>query len=90
LRLQPYPEILGFVPNQYDKRRAAHRQILSALPQQLESMKIPIFDAVRESTEFVNASGIGFPLQIYRPAHPANKDFTPIVSNLVNLIKKEN
>ena len=90
LRLQPYPEILGFVPNQYDKKRAAHRQILSALPQQLESMKIPIFGAVRESTEFVNASGVGFPLQIYRPAHPANKDFLPIVSNLVNLIKKEN
>ncbi|MDJ0600576.1 MAG: ParA family protein [Crocosphaera sp.] len=90
LRLQPYPEILGFVPNQYDKRRAAHRQILLALPHQLESMKIPIFDAGRESSEFVHASGVGFPLQIYRPAHPANRDFTPIVSNLVNLIKKEN
>lgn len=28
LRLNPQPEIVGFVPNQYDARRAAHRQIL--------------------------------------------------------------
>lgn len=88
LRLNPYPEILGFVPNQYNKNRAAHRQILTALPQQLESLEIPMFPAIRESAEFVNASGIGLPLHIHRPTHLANKDFNPIVSSLLQIINK--
>lgn len=90
LRLNPVPEILGFVPNQYDSKRAVHRQILSALPQQLELMNIQTFSPVRDSTEFVNASGQGLPLHIHRPSHPAKNDFDPIVTQLVNLIKSSN
>jgi chromosome partitioning protein len=87
LRLKPAPEILGFVPNQYDSKRAAHRQILAALPSQLESMNIKLFPPIRDSAEFVNSSGVGLPIHIYRPAHPAKNDFSPIVNQLVNLIK---
>ncbi|BAY66883.1 cobyrinic acid a,c-diamide synthase (plasmid) [Calothrix brevissima NIES-22] len=88
LRLNPTPEILGFIPNQYDARRSTHRQILAALPEQLEQMKIRAFSPIRDSAEFVNASGQGLPLHIYRPSHPAKDDFQEITSYLTNLIGK--
>lgn len=86
LRLKPTPEILGFVPNQYDARRAAHRQMLAALPSQLEQMNIHAFPEVRDSAEFVNACAQGLPLPIYRPSHPAKDDFKEIASKLADLI----
>lgn len=89
LRLNPQPEILGFVPNQYDSKRAAHRQILESLPTQLEQMNIRAFPAIRDSTEFVNASGQGLPLHVYRKIHPAVKDFKEITSYLAGKIGKE-
>ncbi len=88
LRLKPSPEIIGFVPNQYDSRRGAHRQMLAALPEQLEQMSIRTFSPIRDSAEFVNASGQGLPLHIYRPGHPAKDDFQEITSYLINLIGK--
>lgn len=78
LRLAPQPEILGFVPNQYDARRAVHRQMLEELPTQLEQMQIRAFEPIRDSAEFVNASGQGLPLHVYRKNHPALKDFREI------------
>lgn len=88
LRLNPTPEILGFVPNQYDVRRSTHRQMLAGLPEQLQHMKIRAFPAIRDSAEFVNASGQGLPLHIYRPSHPAKDDFKETTSHLVTLIGK--
>lgn len=86
LRLKPTPEILGFVPNQYDARRAAHRNLLEALPAQLEPMNIRAFEAIRDSAEFVNASATGLPLHLHRPAHPARRDFSAIAQQLIQLI----
>jgi chromosome partitioning protein len=86
LRLKPTPEILGFVPNQYDARRAAHRQMLAALPSQLEQMNIHAFSEIRDSAEFVNASGQGLLLAIHRPSHQAKDDFKEIASKLAALI----
>ncbi|WP_017654906.1 ParA family protein [Fortiea contorta] len=90
LRLKPQPEILGFVPNQFDSRRAAHRQMLSALPSQLEQMDIRAFPAIRDSAEFVNASGQGLPVHLYRPSHPAKDDFKEIAEQLQALIGNKN
>lgn len=87
LRLKPIPEILGFVPNQYDARRAAHRNLLEALPAQLESMNIQAFGVIRDSAEFVNASAVGLPIHLYRPAHPARTDFDAIAKQLMQIIK---
>lgn len=87
LRLKPEPKILGFVPNQYDQRLAIHRNILSQLIPQLEKLKIHTFNSIRFSSEFKNASGMGIPLHLYRPNHPACADFSPIVSKLVELLK---
>jgi chromosome partitioning protein len=87
LRLKPVPEVLGFVPNQYDARRATHRQILKSLPEQLAVMEIKAFNAIRDSAEFVNASGQGLPIHLYRPSHPAQKDFALITKSLVTLLE---
>lgn len=89
LRLKPQPEILGFVPNQYDMKRAVHRQLLESLPTQLEQMNIRVFPPIRDSAEFVNASGQGLPLHLYRPLHPALGDFKEIVKHLATLMGNE-
>ncbi|AFZ38300.1 cobyrinic acid ac-diamide synthase (plasmid) [Stanieria cyanosphaera PCC 7437] len=88
LRLRPIPEIIGFIPNQYNPRRAAHREILKALPEQLQEMNIQIFAPIRDSTEFVNASGQGLPLHLYRKTHPAVADFQPLVSQILKILGK--
>lgn len=90
LRLKPQPEIIGFVPNQYDARRAVHRQMLESLPVQLEQMNIRAFPPIRDSSEFVNASGQGLPLQLYRKNHPASADFKELASHLAALIANPN
>jgi chromosome partitioning protein len=86
LRLKPQPEIIGFVPNQYDAKRATHRQLLESLPAQLEQMNIRTFPAIRDSAEFINACGQGLPLHIYRPLHPALGDFKEIVKQVAGLM----
>lgn len=86
LRLKPQPEILGFVPNQFDAKRAAHRQLLESLPAQLKQMDIHAFPTIRDSAEFVNASGQGLPLHLYRPLHPALGDFKEIAKHVASLM----
>ncbi|NER93800.1 MAG: ParA family protein [Symploca sp. SIO1B1] len=88
LRLKPQPEVLGFVPSQYDKKRAVHRQLQESLPAQLEQMDIRAFPAIRNSAEFVNASGQGLPLRLHRPSHPALSDFRELTSHLAELMGK--
>ncbi len=87
LRLKSDPKILGFVPNQYEKNRAGQRQMLASLPEKLKEMNIHCFPPIRNSAEFVNASAAGLPLHLYRPGHPAVKDFQQIAEHLTQLIK---
>lgn len=87
LRLNPEPELLGIVPNQYDKDIAIHRNILSDLAPQLEQLQIPFFQPVRFSSEFKNASARGLPLHATRPGHSACKDFSPIIDAVMSLVE---
>ncbi len=89
LRLKSDPQLLGFVPSQYEKNRAAQRQILASLPEKLEEMNIHCFPPIRNSAEFVNASAAGLPLHLYRAGHPAVRDFHQIAEHLSQLIKAE-
>lgn len=92
LRLQPKPEILGFVPNQYDRRVAIHRTMLDELNPMLDNIGIQCFPPIRYSTEFKNASSQGIPLNLFRPTNPACNDFTPIMKalqKLINQLKEE-
>ena len=88
LRLKPQPKIIGIVPNQYDSRRAIHRNLLDQLKPLLEQLNIHCFEPIRFSTEFSNASALGLPLQIHRPKHPACKDFNSIKEAIIKEFKE--
>lgn len=86
MRLDPTPQMLGFVPTQYNKDEAQQKGLMATLPDVLKAQKIHCYPPLRYSREFKNASGRGIPLQIYKPAHPAGKDFFPICDDLEALI----
>ncbi|NJM48907.1 MAG: ParA family protein [Alkalinema sp. RU_4_3] len=87
LQLSPVPQVLGLVPSLYDKKRAMHRQYLEELPTIAEQLGINVYTHVPDSTEFINASAFGIPLQQHRGKHPANRAFDEIVADLSTLIK---
>lgn len=89
LRLSPYPQVLGIVPNQYRSEQAIHNEILNQLPtivQQLQMGNARCYPPIRFSYEFSNASGAGLPLHLYRKKHPALKDFAQITADVSALI----
>lgn len=88
LRLRPEPQILGILPNQYDRKQSTQRQLWDFLPQKLAQMKLRCYSPIRASAEFINASAAGLPLQLYRPNHPANQDFDEVVQDLAQLIRE--
>ncbi|HIK18923.1 MAG TPA: hypothetical protein IGS53_27065 [Leptolyngbyaceae cyanobacterium M33_DOE_097] len=88
LQLDPRPPILGLVPSLYDNSRAIHRQYLQQLPDVADQLGIKLYPHVRDSSEFKNASANGLPLQKYRPAHPANRDFEALANDLSKLVRK--
>jgi chromosome partitioning protein len=77
-----------------DRRKAkgiaAHWDNLELLAIALSQLNpaIHCFPPIRYSAEFINASGAMVPLQLYRPGHPAVKDFEPIVKQIATLIRK--
>lgn len=89
LRLNPYPKILGLIPTLFNKTRATHRDILKQIPSTLKDLGFGyrIYDPIRFSSEIERAAGLGLPLSVYRPKHPAVKDFTPIVEDIFSLIE---
>lgn len=87
LRLRPEPKLLGVLPVAKETGFAAHEAIVEALPAQLNQMGIHMFPEVRHSREFVNASGYGLPLGLWRPRHPACNDFKPVIDTIVKLLK---
>lgn len=87
LQLTPRPPILGFVPSMVDESIAMHRQYLEQIPEIAEQIQIKLYPKIRYSNEFKNASAHGLPLQKYRPAHKACKDFYQLANDLTALIK---
>ena len=90
LRLQPKPEILGIVPNQYDRQLAIHRSILKQLGPFMERMNIRCFPPIRRTSELKNTSGRGLPIHLHRPKHPAGDDFLPVAKAIKQLIEQKN
>jgi chromosome partitioning protein len=86
LQLEPIPKILGLAPSKFDKNFAIHRDYLEELPVIEEQLKIKIYPPIRESAEFKNACAEGKPLGQYRPGHKANRDFQPIVRDIIQCL----
>lgn len=101
LRLNPKPEILGFVPMRVDFAGSGiHRDVLGVdkqgkqrkdvdrsetLPGLLEELNIHCFPVIKESKNYLRACSEGKPLSLYRPGTKAASDFRAIASS----IKKE-
>ncbi len=89
LRLDPYPPVLGIVPNQYRANQAIHKNILEQLPGVIENLNLgsaSCYPPVRFSYEFSNTSALGLPLHLYRKNHPACNDFAKIAADVAKLI----
>lgn len=87
LDLEPVPSILGGVPMKV-AGNADQKAFYSEIEDVLEEQNIKCYQGVRFSAEFENASNRGIaPLQIYRPKHPASKDFEVIVKDIVKVYK---
>jgi len=104
LRLKPRPQILGFVPCRADLNEGTHRNILGldksgnlrsdidpvdTLPGQIQQLGIECFPLIRESSFYLQASGVGLPLHLYRPGLKFSQDFEPIVDRLSQLMTEE-
>lgn len=87
LRLNPPPQILGFVPTQYNSNESIQREILEQLPEMIAPQHLYCYPSIRYSCEFINASSRGLPLQLHRSNHKACGDFLPICDDLTKLIQ---
>lgn len=100
LRLNPPPQILGIVPNAYQKDAAMHRNHMGegvadeseTLPSILRSLPDPIklFEPIRETRLLGNAADYGLPLGIYRPGEGINTVFESIAQEIANNLAGEN
>ena len=82
LDLDPPPTLLGGVPMRV-ATNADQQVFQQEISDVLAAQSISCFPGVRFSTEFENAANRGMaPLYIYRPKHPACRDFEPIVDEL--------
>lgn len=80
------PEIIGYVPNQYDKSRSIERQILQELPRHLERFGVSCFPPVRNSAYFARASAAGLPIHLYQPGIEVIKDFRALETAVCDLV----
>ncbi|MDX2100024.1 MAG: ParA family protein [Leptolyngbyaceae cyanobacterium bins.59] len=100
LRLKPQPQILGFAPSRIAMDKAVHRNILGiakkgekvkvkeedTLPYQIQQLGVQCFPPIRECDYYLWASGVGLPLNLYRPGCTFSQDFDPIVEHVIHLI----
>jgi len=105
LMLDPEPKFLGFVPTRVDLGIATHRNLLGlndkgkenpkiqaeeTLPYIIENQfEIRCFPPIKESNYYLQASGAGLPIHIFRPGLPCSSDFNPIVEELILLLEGE-
>lgn len=101
LRLKPRPVFLGFVPSRVDLSEGIHRNLLGltqkgvvntkldpteTLPYQIQQLGVHCFPHIRESSYYLWASGVGLPLNLYRPGFSFYQDYDPITDKLIRLI----
>jgi chromosome partitioning protein len=82
LELSPMPEILGLVPNRYNKRWKMHQDYLGQLPGVAESLDLNIYPPIPESAHIANACDAGLPLGQYRPGEACRKIYKQVARDL--------
>jgi chromosome partitioning protein len=96
LRLRPPPQVLGIVPNAYQRNAAMHRNNMGegsadpsdTLPGILEVLpeNITLFAPIREIKHLANSTDYGLPLGIYRPGEKTNLVFSHIAENIISVL----
>lgn len=89
LNLNPPPQILGIVPNAYDKRSGTHRKCLEFLQEVTKQLNLPLYPIVNQSNEIKNANGNGVAIGKYRPGHKAVTEFRSITHQILAVIKEK-
>lgn len=78
-KLEPRPEILGFVLNNVEKI-AEHQRFCKQLPPLYEERGYRVFSPINHYAAFINAWSEGIPLRVHRTTHPALKPLEEIVA----------
>ena len=82
LELEPMPEIIGLLPNRYNKGAAVHEEFLKQLPGVAEAVGIKLYPAIRTWQYLNNSAVFGLPLKRIRAADPVVKIFSAIANDL--------
>ncbi|MDJ0725216.1 MAG: ParA family protein [Prochloraceae cyanobacterium] len=82
LELDPMPEIIGLIPNRYNKGASVHEEFLKQLPEVAESVGIKLYPAIRTWQYLNNSAVFGLPLKRMRAADPLVKIFSAIANDL--------
>lgn len=82
LELQPPPQLLGLVPNRYNKGAAIHEQFIQELPLVAESLQVNLYPPIRIWQHLNNSAVLGVPLKKIRTSDPVCRIFSAIVDDL--------
>jgi chromosome partitioning protein len=83
LKLTPPPQILGIIPNAYDKSVGTHRACLEQLQRMSKTMNLTLYPTIDYSSEIKNSNANGLPIGKYRPAHKLTQQFRTLTTSLL-------
>ncbi|PSB32066.1 ParA family protein [Stenomitos frigidus] len=85
----PHKMILGLERQKGKVVRKSNIAEEETLPYQIHQLGYTCFPIVRESSEYINASGYGLPLQVYRPGNKAVQDLDPVVRRILAILENK-
>ena len=88
LELAPAPQIMGLIPNHYNKGASFHEEFIEALSKKSQQLELKLYPPLRTWQYLNNSSILGEPLKMMRSGDPINAIFAELVDDLEKI--KEN
>jgi chromosome partitioning protein len=88
LALDPPPQILGIIPNAYDKRSGTHRKCLEFLQEITQKLNLRLYPTITQSNEIKNANGNGLAIGKYRVGNKATKEFRSLTNQILAVVNQ--
>jgi chromosome partitioning protein len=82
LELDPRPQILGLIPNRYNKGAVVHEEFLAELPGVAKGLNTKLYSPIRTWQPLNNSAVQASPLKKLRPGDPICQVFSEIVDDL--------
>jgi chromosome partitioning protein len=79
LELESEPKILGVLPNEREKGRAVHDQIMAVVAEELKNQEIKLYPAIPHNGWICNSNSYQIPIAAYRPGESFIKVFDQIM-----------